>query len=65
MFIVCLVLVHCRVGSLEIKCPAMPPLRRVHCRVGSLEIVATSRLVAIIVHCRVGSLEMWGQGSAS
>ncbi len=37
-FIVYLVLVHCRVGSLEIIAKGFKRFLRVHCRVGSLEI---------------------------
>ena len=36
-FIVCCVLVHCRVGSLEIKAGKLYIDYDVHCRVGSLE----------------------------
>ena len=38
MFIVCCVLVHCRVGSLEKIIPVDTSENIVHCRVGSLEI---------------------------
>ena len=38
MFIVCCVLVHCRVGSLEKTSLSGNELTVVHCRVGSLEI---------------------------
>ena len=37
-FIVYRVLVHCRVGSLEIRHQMFQKSDRVHCRVGSLEI---------------------------
>ena len=57
MFIVCLVLVHCRVGSLEMQRVIFFTGSEVHCRVGSLEIKFTLWLVDLIVHCRVGSLE--------
>ena len=56
-FIVCCVLVHCRVGSLEINSSIdeTPPI--VHCRVGSLEITYQAANGLLSVHCRVGSLE--------
>ena len=38
MFIVCFVLVHCRVGSLEKRSNEKRGIKNVHCRVGSLEI---------------------------
>ena len=54
-FIVCCVLVHCRVGSLEINNFAKIEQAEVHCRVGSLEIGVLSITVRSLVHCRVGS----------
>ena len=57
MFIVCFVLVHCRVGSLEILHVEYIQIRRVHCRVGSLEMTPELYHGFPWVHCRVGSLE--------
>ena len=56
-FIVYWILVHCRVGSLEIKPCPVARLAKVHCRVGSLEIQEYHELLVVTVHCRVGSLE--------
>ena len=57
-FIVCCVLVHCRVGSLEMKKGNSSSTIGVHCRVGSLETQDPRICSSIHVHCRVGSLEM-------
>ena len=57
-FIVYLVLVHCRVGSLEIEYNRLTAAGKVHCRVGSLEIIAKGFKRFLRVHCRVGSLEI-------
>ena len=57
-FIVYRVLVHCRVGSLEIGRTGYTPEQIVHCRVGSLEIYRQYARRDNIVHCRVGSLEI-------
>ena len=56
-FIVCCVLVHCRVGSLEITRSAGNVFLVVHCRVGSLEMRTGAFKGILCVHCRVGSLE--------
>ena len=56
-FIVCCVLVHCRVGSLEMHKRHWQELNTVHCRVGSLENISYCSSRFAIVHCRVGSLE--------
>ena len=56
-FIVCCVLVHCRVGSLEMHKRHWQELNTVHCRVGSLEMPNSQPLRVEVVHCRVGSLE--------
>ena len=40
-FIVCLVLVHCRIGSLESTETALAAREQVHCRIGSLEMEIT------------------------
>ena len=55
MFIVCLVLVHCRVGSLEMLGQQRIDFYWVHCRVGSLEMLGIFVSVVCWVHCRVGS----------
>ena len=57
-FIVCCVLVHCRVGSLEMSINRHQYIGKVHCRVGSLENVQKSVINDNNVHCRVGSLEI-------
>ena len=57
-FIVYRVLVHCRVGSLEIVKFLYTPNDCVHCRVGSLEKQQLQAQEEPSVHCRVGSLEM-------
>ena len=57
-FIVYMVLVHCRVGSLEIFGSKQARKFQVHCRVGSLEKEDFSWFINRGVHCRVGSLEM-------
>ena len=44
-FIVYLVLVHCRVGSLEILNQSLASYQLVHCRVGSLEMNLKSQYV--------------------
>ena len=56
-FIVYRVLVHCRVGSLEIRVTIPTPKPKVHCRVGSLEMLMLTCMQQLYVHCRVGSLE--------
>ena len=56
-FIVYWILVHCRVGSLEIKPCPVARLAKVHCRVGSLEKHKQNNQHISKVHCRVGSLE--------
>ena len=56
-FIVCCVLVHCRVGSLEKHQCKIDAQYIVHCRVGSLEIMIAINILILLVHCRVGSLE--------
>ena len=55
MFIVCFVLVHCRVGSLEITTSTVGHHLVVHCRVGSLEKRRRKNHRAICVYYRVGS----------
>ena len=45
MFIVCCVLVHCRVGSLEIESSNVANSSDIHCRVGSLEITPATRSI--------------------
>ena len=55
MFIVCCVLVHCRVGSLEIGVFYQIYEVNVHCRVGSLEMSGFFICGQTVVHCRVGS----------
>ena len=56
-FIVYLALVHCRVGSLEMRIGLSAALTPVHCRVGSLEKIRHELQHRNPVHCRVGSLE--------
>ena len=58
-FIVYRVLVHCRVGSLEMRLAQISSQPPVHCRVGSLEMMFPKFIVTIFVHCRVGSLEIF------
>ena len=57
-FIVCCVLVYCRVGSLEITPDSTFYKRYVYCRVGSLETCDFAFTFHLDVYCRVGSLEM-------
>ena len=64
MFIVCCVLVHCRVGSLEMQCQKAETKQTVHCRVGSLEKIIPVDTSENIVHCRVGSLEIGNEDSS-
>ena len=56
-FIVYWILVHCRVGSLEMLQWQSPLQYHVHCRVGSLENGRAGITTCVTVHCRVGSLE--------
>ena len=54
--ILCIV-VHCRIGSLEIEKIDMKQIDKVHCRIGSLESFMKSISITQIVHCCIGSLE--------
>ena len=56
-FIVYWILVHYRVGSLEIYHPRVKQALSVHYRVGSLEILEKNGTYDDHVHYRVGSLE--------
>ena len=56
-FIVYWILVHCRIGSLEISRQIVAPQDQVHCRIGSLEMWARWLVRPKLVHCRIGSLE--------
>ena len=51
-------LVHCRIGSLEMLDVEQHQHDQVHCRIGSLEIVHLQLPMRLLVHCRIGSLEM-------
>ncbi len=53
-----LILVHCRIGSLENETACGRCGCGVHCRIGSLEISHEQRLLLLNVHCRIGSLEI-------
>ncbi len=53
-FIVYGILVHCRVGSLEMQKCLVLMGTQVHCRVGSLERTCITQLHTDHVHCRVG-----------
>ena len=57
-FIVYWILVHYRVGSLEIRILAVCGSGQVHYRVGSLEILRRIGFIISTVHYRVGSLEI-------
>jgi len=52
-----MVLVHCRVGSLEIDINTVEQHTSVHCRVGSLERAWLLKFVLECVHCRVGCIK--------
>ena len=58
VFIVYIVLVYCRVGSLENRMIDDRFLVFVYCRVGSLERYRSNQLTSQPVYCRVGSLEI-------
>ena len=60
-FIVYLVLVHCRVGSLENCYFHNECSKIVHCRVGSLENIGTLYRFAFNVHCRVGRFKFFSR----
>ena len=50
--------VHCRIGSLEICVDVVGLGGAVHCRIGSLEKSHLVEHIKDIVHCRIGSLEI-------
>ena len=58
-FIVCEILVHCRIGSLEMLADQDGYHVCVHCRIGSLEKMRGSFTIGLKVHCRIGSLEIY------
>ena len=56
-----LILVHCRIGSLEIRRNRTVQRHFVHCRIGSLETLIGFGIDFENVHCRIGSLEKYSQ----
>ena len=58
LFVGTVSVVHCRIGSLEIKKARKLLSRLVHCRIGSLEKSEKQSYYIRAVHCRIGSLEM-------
>ena len=57
-FIFCVkIIVHCRIGSLEVPTSHGYRHQIVHCRIGSLEESKESAILPFTVHCRIGSLE--------
>ena len=60
-FIVYWILVHCRIGSLEINVNTYYRCNGVHCRIGSLENNKIKTHYQSSVHCRIGSLENLGE----
>ncbi len=57
-FIFCVkILVHCRIGSLEVLTGGTGQGKSVHCRIGSLEELCWRSKSGSHVHCRIGSLE--------
>ena len=54
---VLLLIVHCRIVSLEIIKGRAQYTENVHCRIGSLEMTDDTVTLTRHVHCRIGSLE--------
>ena len=52
-----MILVNCRIGSLENHIAAAVHSRPVNCRIGSLEKILKDALMLDPVNCRIGSLE--------
>ena len=50
-------LVHCRIGSSEMRHFSVQRCKPVHCRIGSSENEAVDVALVSTVHCRIGSSE--------
>ena len=50
-------IVHCQIGSLEMRYWLLVQSSPVHCQIGSLEIIKQVLSSATCVHCQIGSLE--------
>ncbi len=55
-----LLLINCRIGSLEIAKLINIATTLINCRIGSLENLAAPELRATLINCRIGSLEIKG-----